>query len=228
MMHQSLGVILFVMALAVPGIAQEVRPYDDSDPEMRSLLDAFFDLTPCGPPGAGICPEAQDMLRGGGDRLATYLIRQYEGPEPPPPLSRWTYLRLIGHTESTTAFDYLSTLVATQADSVSADPTTDTTTLTFALEGLGRTKDPRIVPQALALLDRFPQNPDVRIRAVGAVGFVQLKHGPQPEVITRLTALQTELATRQAVRAESGQVPSASDAELASSVEAVLARSTQP
>jgi hypothetical protein len=86
MMHQSLGVILFVMALAVPGIAQEVRPYDDSDPEMRSLIDAFFDLTPCGPPGGGICAEAQEMLRGRGDRLATYLIRQYEGPEPPPPL----------------------------------------------------------------------------------------------------------------------------------------------
>ena len=185
-------ILLAALLMLAPSAAFS---YDDADPEMKTLLDTFFDLVPCpSPEGApmtnsGLCPRALALLSGGSDRLATYLIRQYESAiEPVPPISRWTYLRLLGHTESETAVLYLSALAQREADAYAANPADDSA-LRFALEGLGRTRDLRAIPVAFAVLDRFPDEDEVRLRALGALDRVQAKHGPQPAIRAKLEAL---------------------------------------
>jgi hypothetical protein len=149
---------------------------------MNALLDAFFELTPCGSQVSGMCTEALDMLRGGGDRLATHLIRQLDQPEPDSgSIDHDTYLQLLGHTESGTAVSYLSSLVEARADALEADPPQDSMPLIFAIEAVGKTRDLRAVPLVLGLIDRFDY-PEIRIRAVNAADRVQATHGLQPEI----------------------------------------------
>jgi hypothetical protein len=90
-----------------PSEGETLRPLDDSDPEMQALMQTFFDLTPCGTAVSGMCHEALELLTGGGDRLAAYLIRQHEQSEAEGFLNHSTYLRLLGHTESERAVTYL-------------------------------------------------------------------------------------------------------------------------
>jgi hypothetical protein len=215
---------LLSLVLATAVVAQ---PYDENDPEMNALLDAFFELTPCGPRVSGLCPEALDMLRGGGDRLAGYLIHQLELPEPTTgSINHDTYLQLLGHTESATAYTHLTSLVNSRADALAADSTQDSMPLIFAVEALGKTRDLRALPLVLALIDRF-NNAELRIRAVNAADRIQAKHGPQAEITARLSALQAEMSPAGATAMASG---GSSDARLARRVDAILATpgQTQP
>jgi hypothetical protein len=186
---------LIALLLAMPALSEEgeVRPYDDSDPEMNELLDGFFDLTPCGAE-SGLCPEALALLSVGGDRLAAYLITQLTKPEPATgPIGHGTYTRLLGYTESTTAYLHLMSLVEERADALEANPAADSMPLIFAIEGLGNTRKLGVIPIAFNLLDRFA-DPAVTIRALNALDCVQSKHGPQPEIRAKLEALQAESA----------------------------------
>jgi len=202
---------LFCLLLALPAAAQ----YDDSDPEMKQLLDTFFDLTPCGTEVSGLCPESLALLRGGGDRLASYLIRQLDRPDPEGPISHGTYLRLLGHTESDTAFLYLAKLVETRADAFASDAESEPMSFIWAIEGLGNTRDIRAMPIVIALIERFPQ-PGLRIPAVNAADRIQVKNGEQAEIKAALEALDAELAT-----SRSAAAPGATDLERR--VDAVLA-----
>jgi hypothetical protein len=181
----KLALLLFLMVpLSVK--AQFLRPLDDSDPEMKQLLVHFFDLTPCGERVSGLCPEALALLKGGGDRLAAYLITQHEANEREGFPNRGTYLRLLGYTESETAFEYLVSLLARQRES--ASDSADVTSLAYTIEALGRTRDLRVVPIALDVLDSSA-NVELRGRALDALDRVQSRHGPQAEITTRLQAL---------------------------------------
>jgi hypothetical protein len=169
-----------------------LRPLDDSDPEMKALLGTFFQETPCGNSATGLCEEAIALLRGGGDRLASYLITQYERNEAEGYPNHGTYLRLLGHTESTSACSYLTTLAGSRADSFAADPSVLAHQhLIFAIEGLGNTRQMEAIDPTLQMIDRF-EDEEVRIRAVNALDRIQSKHGEQARVRERLLALRAE------------------------------------
>lgn len=208
---------------SVPGSPGFLRAHDQSDPEMKQLLDQFFELTPCGDSATGLCPEALEMLRGGGDRLASYLITQHEQNELAGLPNRGTYLRLLGHTESNVAFQYLSRLVNSRRNDLEANPAQDKQPLIFAVEALGRTRDLRSVPILVALIDDF-SDPEIRLRAVNAADRVQTKHGAQPEIVARLTLLQRELSASLAgVSQQTGAPSETPNGTLAWRVGAVLA-----
>lgn len=216
---------LIALLLAMPALSEEgeVRPYDDSDLEMNALLDNFFDLTPCGADPSGLCPDALGLLRGGGDRLAVYLIAQLARPEPATgPIGYGTYTRLLGYTESTTAYLHLTELVEERAAALEADPAEDSMPLIFGIEGLGNTRDLRVLPVAFNILDRFT-DPAVRIRALNALDRVQSKHGPQPEIAAKLGALQAESAALAPSPSPANGLPSGS-AEVAARVATILAK----
>lgn len=171
-----------------------LRPLDDSDPEMKGLLGTFFEQTPCGNSATGLCEQAIALLRGGGDRLASYLITQYERNEAEGYPNHGTYLRLLGHSESKSACSYLTTLVRSRADALATDHSVLAHQhLIFAIEGLGNTRHLEAIDPALEMIDRFGDDEEIQIRAVNALDRVQSKHGEQARVRERLLALRVEL-----------------------------------
>jgi hypothetical protein len=181
------------------------RPFDDSDPEMRVLLEAFYDATPCRTEAHGPCPDAVELLRGGSDRLATYLIRQTEQARRERFPEDLTPLRLLGFTESRTAFLYLRDIVRWQTAELrkrEAIPEEDRSPgggcgnawigYMTALEALGRTREREVPAELVPLLQSIDSN-SVRRRVVDALEQVQAKHGPLPEVER---ALEEERARR--------------------------------
>lgn len=172
-----------------------LRPLDDTDPEMRRVVETFFERTPCGGTPTGECDEALQLLVGGGDRLARYLIRQIEANDAQGFPNRSTYLRLLGRTESPEAFDYLQRLVSARSAAYAEDAAAIHAYLA-ALEALGRTRRLDVLPEVFPLLQRS-HDPDVLIRAVNAADRVQSKHGSLPEVSAALTALRRRLASHE-------------------------------
>jgi hypothetical protein len=177
-----------------------LRPLDDSDPEMKALLGTFFAETPCGNSATGLCEQAIAPLRGGADRLASYLITQYERNEAEGYPNHGTYLRLLGHTESMSACSYLTTLVRSRADASAADQSVLAHQhLVFAIEGLGNTRQIEAIDPALEMIDRF-QDEEVQIRAVNALDRIQSRHGEQARVRERLIALRAQLDAEAAAK----------------------------
>jgi hypothetical protein len=171
-----------------------IRPPDDSDPEMRDLMLAFWELTPCGSEFHGLCPEALAMLRSGGDRLAHYLIRQIEANEREGYPDQGTYLRNLGQTESNVAYEQLIEWEAAKepAPPHYADETNRIPRL-YLLEALGRTRDPRLARDLLPKL-RTTANMEEQVRIIQAMGLMQAKHGEQPGVRAALEQLAADVA----------------------------------
>jgi hypothetical protein len=187
--------VIAFLFLAAPALAQPsafLRALDDSDPDMKSLMVRFFDSVPCSERNDGLCEEAHGLLTGGGDRLAAYLIRQHEANEREGFPDRVTYLRLLGYTESRTAYDYLAVLTAAEAKTLRENPGLDPFALQTALEALGRTRDLRALPAILELLD--VSDPGIQQAALNAADRVQGKHGPRAEVRAKLEQMQEVLA----------------------------------
>ena len=97
------------------GASPTTRPLDDSDPEMQQLMKQVYAVGGCAQPGRP-CQPAVDLVRGGGDRLAAYLITQYERTLEDG-YSNWvTYLTLVGETQSDTGFEFISQRLERQPD----------------------------------------------------------------------------------------------------------------
>ena len=185
--------ILLCALLAAPALAQSkyLRPLDASDPDMRSLMERFFELTPCSETDMGLCPEALGMLRGGGNRLARYLIRQHEENKREDLPNQVTYLRLLGHTESSVATDYLITLTTLESERLRNDPSLDPVDFQTTLEALGRTRAKAALPAVLAAFGN--DHPEIQMRAINAAERIEAKNGPQPGVREELLELRARL-----------------------------------
>lgn len=181
-----------------------LRPLDDSDPEMKKLMEAFFDLTPCGNLPHGICDDALQLLVGGSDRLARYLILQIEQNEAEGFPNRGTYLRLLGHTESEVAFVYLADLLQSRRAAYARGDIAHQSYL-FAIESLGNTRRMEVIDTVMPVLEA-DADPGLQNAAVNALDRVQVKHGPIPAVAAALRALEQRNAVRRDARARSGEL----------------------
>lgn len=195
------------------GIPEEsLRPLDDSDPEARARVEHFFASTPCGDvlTTGGVCDEALAILREGGDRLATYLIRQVEQNEAEGFPNQATYLRLLGSSESAVAVPYLQALVEKRAEALRRGELEREAYL-HAIEALGRTRSPVVAETALGILEGS-DDPQVQLRAINALDRVQAKHGAVPGAAARIEAVKQMNAQReQAIR---GTAPAGSGSSL--------------
>lgn len=185
------GIVTSTGSHGPPDPGPFLRPLDDTDPEMKQLVESYFARTPCGVPPISTCEEALQILVGGGNRLARYLIRQIEANDAEGFPNRGTYLRLLGETESREAFDYLQRLLRARAAASGEDAASHQEYLT-ALEAFGRTRRLDVLPEVLPLLERS-NDPDVLIRVVNGADRVQTRHGRLPEVTEALTALRRRL-----------------------------------
>ncbi len=185
------------------GFGQYLRPLDDSDPEMKQLTEAFFDLTPCGGAPHGICDEAAQLLVSGSDRLARYLIQQIERNEAEGFPNRGTYLHLLGHTQSEVAFAYLVELLDLRRAAYARGEIYPHV-YRVAIEALGNTRRKEVIEKVMPILEA-EANPGFQIAAVNALDRVQVKHGPIPAVAAALRALEQRNAGRREARARSGE-----------------------
>ncbi len=186
------------------GFGEYLRPLDDSNPEMKQLMEAFFELTPCGNAPHGICDDALQMLVGGGDRLARYLIQQVEQNEAEGFPNRGTYLRLLGHTETEVAFVYLADLLQSRRAGY-ARGNIEHQSYLVAIESLGRTRRVEVIEKVMPVLEA-DDDPVFQNAAVNALDRVPVKHGPIPAVAVALRALEQRNAGRREARARSGEL----------------------
>jgi hypothetical protein len=158
------------------------RPLDDSDPEMRDLAETFFGQGSCNR-GPGLrCPEAKAPLQAGGDRLASYLIRQYDESLLEGYPDTATILTAIAGTESKTGSLYIESLVDAPRDDRERD---------FALSALRECASERCVDAALRVLDRTSAlEPATRAAAIRAIA-INVDEGKldRPDAVAALRSL---------------------------------------
>ena len=187
------------------GFGTNLRPLDDSDTEARALMQRFFDMTPCGGESVesadGMCDHALELLRGGGDQLARYLVRQVEANEAEGFPNRGTYLRLLGLTESPVAVQYLQNEVATRRKAFEAGDGAAREQYLRSIEALGRTRAIEAAQTALVILQKS-EDPEVQLRAVNAFDRAQARHGPLPDGAAQLAAVEEADGERQRAAAE--------------------------
>lgn len=175
------------------GLGSVLRPLDDSDPESRAVMERFFERTPCSDSDVdsvdGLCDDALALLRGGGDRLAHYLIRQVEASEAERFPNQATYLRLLGFTESEVAVQYLTEEVRTRGEAAREGDSATRDRYLFAIESLGRTRDVAVGEIALRILETST-DPEVQLRAINAIDRVQSKHGAIPGAAERIAKVR--------------------------------------
>ena len=165
--------------LSAEGERSGRRPLDDSDPEMRDLAQRFFGQGACNRGPGGRCPEAAQPLVDGGDRMARYLIRQYEQSLAEGYPDTATLMTAIGGTASPIGTSYVVERVERPRDETEAD---------FALSALQECRSGRAVDAALRLLDRAPRDDwRSRVQAVRAVE-INLREGKleRPDALERL------------------------------------------
>jgi hypothetical protein len=174
-----------------------IQPLDDSDPEMKALIQRYYQIVPCRDEYTQVyCDEALAVLRSGADRLARYLIRHIEENDRGAYLNQGTYVLLLGRTESPVAYDYLRRRMLDAASQVEqrgrADEAYDR--LQFAFQGLGYTPELPVIDDAVQMMARFPDDTEITNLAVNALDRVQAGHGPQPRAEQALRAVQARLA----------------------------------
>jgi len=165
--------------LSAEGERSGRRPLDDSDPEMRDLAQRFFGQGACNRGPGGRCPEAAQPLVDGGDRMARYLIRQYEQSLAEGYPDTATLMTAIGGTASTTGTSYVVEKVERPRDETEAD---------FALSALQECRSGRAVDAALRLLERVPRDDwRNRVQAVRAIE-INIRDGKleRPDAVERL------------------------------------------
>jgi hypothetical protein len=127
-----------------PGSGVYARPFDDSDPEMKALMAQVYAQGGCAQPGER-CKPASDLLVMGGDRLASYLITQFERSLKDGYPDHLTYLSYIAKTESETGFEYVLDRVRRKGE-LSVDD------WRYAARALSHTGQDGAVDEALRLL----------------------------------------------------------------------------
>lgn len=155
------------------------RPWDDSDPEMRIVVEKYLGKSRCVRQPGERCPnwkERRADLVKEGDRLAEYLIRQYEASVAEGFFDTQTMLTMIARTESDMATQYLIGL---------AERPRSDKELRFSLSALKECRSDKAIVAALRMLSSQKPKLDgpTRALAVRAVHW-NLVDGEahQPEV----------------------------------------------
>lgn len=131
----------------VEGVSPLSRPFDNSDPEMRALVAEVYARGGCATQD-GPCEAAAEVLRSGGNRVAAYLITQYERSVHDGYPNTVTYLTLIAHTHSDVGFEYVRNLVEESEGSRQARR--------HAMRALSRTGHPEATDIALRVIQTDP------------------------------------------------------------------------
>lgn len=134
-----------------PGESSDTRPFDNSDPEMRKLMADIYAVGGCGRPGV-LCEPVMERFQAGGDRLASYLIRQLVESERGGWPNNDTFVEYIAYTRSETGFEFIRERIANR-DSLSPPDALR------AIDALGYTAHPRGIDVALQIL-RDPDTPN--------------------------------------------------------------------
>jgi hypothetical protein len=169
-----------------------IRPLDDSDPEMRQQVVAYYETVPCRDQNSPFrCERALKIMRDGGDRLAHYLIRQIEENDKEGWPDQGSYTVILGLTESPVAYDYLRHRAFNLTDqwlTVGA-PNEVSTKLRATLASLADTKAQPALEDALVLIDRFDGHPEMENHVLDIIEKVQKKHGLPPHAEQKLRAV---------------------------------------
>ena len=121
------------------------RPFDSSDRDMQQLMDSLHDGGSCGKDPGQRCSETEARFAAGGDRLARYLIRQFEAGLSEGYPNRVTYLSYIAYTHSEVGFQYIADRVRNRSG-LSEDDAEN------SIHALGRTADARAIDETLRVL----------------------------------------------------------------------------
>ena len=125
-----------------------MRPADDSDPEMQKLWNEIVHTPSCNSVLV-LCEPRLGKIKAGGDRLAKYLISQYELSEAAQEGSGDSYLRFVGATGES-------------GKSYLLERASRPETMQIGLEGLLFAEDLRAVDKAAWVISqRNPQLPNV-------------------------------------------------------------------
>jgi hypothetical protein len=129
------------------------------------------------------CQAAADLLQIGGDRLARYLIRQFEASLTDGYPNRLTYLSLIAETRSEVGFEYVLDRVRRKDDLPLED-------WRYAARALSYTGRDAAVDEALQLLDT-QTDPAVLTSAVNTLWRVaEAQDELRPDTLARLLELE--------------------------------------
>lgn len=186
-----------------------IQPLDDSDPEMKALIQQYYQLVPCRDEHDLIhCENALTILRGGGDRLARYLIPHIEANDRAG-FPDETYTQLLGRTESANAYEYLRKRMLHGASQVEqrAGGEAAHNRMLVALQSVGYTRALPAIDDAIAMMERFPKDVEITNYAVNVLDRVVSKHGPQPRAEQALRAVQARFADAPSDLAGDGDSP---------------------
>lgn len=152
------------------GVTVERCPLNDSDPEMKALLESLMGRGPCGSPSG--CPERRVGYEQGGERLARYIIAQYERC-----VSEGYYatelLSRIAFTSTDLGFQFLRSQVEAGPESVGMRE------YRFSLQALARVRDPRAIDVAVSVA-QSDEPKRIRSLAVQVAGEVMRASGVAP------------------------------------------------
>lgn len=186
-----------------------IQPLDDSDPEMKALIKRYYELVPCRDEYSLIeCEKALAILRGGGDRLARYLIPHIDANDRAG-FPDETYTQLLGRTESAIAYDFLRRRMLDSASQVEqrVGGSESRNRMLVALQSLGFTRALPAIDDAIAMMDRFPQDTEVTNYAVNVLDRVVSKHGAQPRAEQALLAVRARFSDAPSDPAGDGDSP---------------------
>lgn len=161
-----------------PGESPLTRPFDAADPEMQALMARAYAVGGCARPEQ-TCEPAARLFREGGDRLARYLIGQYERSLRDGYPSSRTYLNYIAYTQSETGLDYILNRV---------QETRSRTLEEYheAVAALSKTGRWGAVDEAVRILDA-DEPPSIREQAVNTLWRVSIAQNElRPEILDRI------------------------------------------
>ena len=142
-----------------------VREPDDTDPEMRDLYKAIMSKGPCATAPEQPCLDALAGFQSGGDRLATYLIAQFEASAADERRGSHALLKRIAYTtgpDSSLGCEYLVARVDADPDEGHAYELRDEFYL-GAVNALRYCKS-RPLEVMRAAMDAYNRWPDSRVR----------------------------------------------------------------
>lgn len=133
--------------------------FDASDQQMQQLIQYALDTTGCRIDQPD-CPGLAEQLRGGGDRLASYLIDQYRQAGQDQPASQ-ALLDLAAGTRSQAAFEYLE-------DQLTHPERAGPEGARQAANALGAAPEVATMSIVIRAWDRYPDDVSLRMALVDA------------------------------------------------------------
>jgi hypothetical protein len=177
---------------------RSLRPFDDSDPAMQALMGEVYARGGCARPGQR-CEPAHRVLVRGGDRLARYLIDQFERSISAGYPDRLTYLEYTASTESETGFQYIR-------HRVRRGPELGRDDYEYAARALSKTGHDGAIDEAFRLLEEETDEM-VLFYAINTLWKVPLERGElRDDALARLLELKDAGHARVRVAARTGLV----------------------